>query len=151
MFTGLSWPIATCARHDLAQRRHRRGFDRDVRAAGHDLSKDRLRRARHAEDDFVNTVSANHRLQVVSGSEHLPAADCPALQGLVVVHEPDDFEIRIPQLVQQVEARFSRAGQQQTPADRRRGRGLPVRWRDRKERAGRDARQPERRTPGTDE
>ena len=112
------------AGHDLAEGRHRGGFDRYVRAAGHDLSQDRLRRARYAEDDFVNAVSANHRLQVVSCSEHLPAADGPALQGLVVVHEPDNFEIRIPQLAQQAQARFARASQQQTPADRRRGRGL---------------------------
>ena len=86
--------------------------------------KDGLGRARHAEDDLVNAVSANHRLQIVSRSQHLPAADCPALQCLVVVYEPDDFEIGLPQLAQQAKARLPRASQQQALADRRRGRCL---------------------------
>ena len=138
------------AGHDFPERRHRGGFDRDRRAAGHDALEDGLGRARHAEDDFVDAVSANDRLQVVRRSEHLPAADGPALQLLVIVHEPDDFEIGLPQLVQQVKTGLAGASQQQALADGRRVPASVSRRRGRKGRAGRRARRPALQTRGTD-
>ena len=62
-------------------------------------------------------MSTDDRLQLVRRSQHLPAADRPPLQLLVVVQEPDNLEIGLPQLMQQVESRFTGARQQQALAD----------------------------------
>ena len=108
------------AGHDFPDRRHRRGLDRDARTVGHDSLEDGLRGARHAENDFVDRCARTIASRSCGRSEHLPAADCPALEFVAIVDEPDDFEIRLPQLVQQVKAGLARAGQQQALARPRR-------------------------------